>query len=259
MRQDDVLIKWTGSKRIQAPQIIQHFPRRIQTYYEPFVGGGSMLYVLLCSDVSVKRYRCSDQNHHLINLWNTIKSTPLKLFDFSCEHWPFTKEKYYELRTQFNEDGDPKKFFCLLRNCHQGLVRFNCDQKFNSAFHPKRRGIRPSRLKTVIDDWHTKLNENNVCFQVADYREIKPQQGDFMYLDPPYGSDQKFYFGDFDPTSLWQWLICQKAHWALSYNSVIPLHLYEKHVVIQNSLTNLDQLKGREILSDDSLYIHMEV
>lgn len=259
MRQDDVLVKWTGSKRIQAPQIIKHFPNDIQTYYEPFVGGGSMLYVLLCSEVSVKRYRCSDSNIHLINLWNMIKSTPLKLFDFYCEWWPFTKSKYSDLRDQFNQDGDPKKFFCLLRNCHQGLVRFNCNQEFNSGFHPKRRGIRPSRLKTVIDDWHMKLNEKNVRFHVADYREIKPKQKDFMYLDPPYETNQKFYFGDFECSLLWDWLVKQKTRWSLSFNESIPDHLYEKHIMIKNSLTNLDQLKGRKILSDDNLYIHMEV
>lgn len=36
-------IKWTGSKRKQAPYIVSQFPKEINTYYECFVGGASVL------------------------------------------------------------------------------------------------------------------------------------------------------------------------------------------------------------------------
>jgi hypothetical protein len=47
-----VLIKWTGSKRRQAKQIVAQFPRKIATYYEPFLGSGSVLYELLRTKTS---------------------------------------------------------------------------------------------------------------------------------------------------------------------------------------------------------------
>ncbi|MCH1578663.1 DNA adenine methylase, partial [Staphylococcus epidermidis] len=35
------LIKWTGSKRLQAKEIQKFIPENISTYYEPFLGGAS--------------------------------------------------------------------------------------------------------------------------------------------------------------------------------------------------------------------------
>ena len=36
-------IKWTGSKRKQASYIVSCFPKKIDIYYEGFVGGGSVI------------------------------------------------------------------------------------------------------------------------------------------------------------------------------------------------------------------------
>ncbi len=63
-----VLIKWRGSKRRQARQIVAKFPRQIATYYEPFLGGGSVLYELLGTDIEVGRIEFSDICEPLIAL-----------------------------------------------------------------------------------------------------------------------------------------------------------------------------------------------
>ena len=46
------VIKWSGSKRSQAKDIIKYFPKEIDTYYEPFCGGASVLRALLDSDMT---------------------------------------------------------------------------------------------------------------------------------------------------------------------------------------------------------------
>lgn len=70
------VIKWSGSKRSQCEDIIGLFPFEIDTYYEPFCGGCSILMGLIESEISVKRYVCSDINADLISLWNRIKESP---------------------------------------------------------------------------------------------------------------------------------------------------------------------------------------
>ena len=41
------VIKWSGSKRPIAQDIVDLFPREINNYYEPFCGGASVMRCLL--------------------------------------------------------------------------------------------------------------------------------------------------------------------------------------------------------------------
>ena len=50
------VIKWSGSKRSQAENILTYFPKEIDTYYEPFCGGASVLRRLLSSNIKVNHY-----------------------------------------------------------------------------------------------------------------------------------------------------------------------------------------------------------
>ena len=53
------IIKWTGSKRYQAPCIVDKFPKTINTYFEPFLGGGSVLGELL-ERLEAGTYKCNN-------------------------------------------------------------------------------------------------------------------------------------------------------------------------------------------------------
>ncbi len=51
------LIKYSGSKRLLASQIISYFPKQIDIYYEPFLGGGSVFLSLLQNnEIKVKKF-----------------------------------------------------------------------------------------------------------------------------------------------------------------------------------------------------------
>lgn len=74
-----------------------------------------MLYELLRSDVTVKRYRCSDICEPLIELWRLINSDPARI----CQRYEElrsalrgrVKDLYFEIRERFNRTYDPCDFF----------------------------------------------------------------------------------------------------------------------------------------------------
>lgn len=77
---NECLVKWSGSKRIQAKRIVDLFPNEIDTYYEPFMGGASVLLELLQrDDKKVNKYVASDLNIHAVNLFNLIKDNPQQI------------------------------------------------------------------------------------------------------------------------------------------------------------------------------------
>lgn len=68
------ILKWVGGKI----QIIETFPKEIDDYHEPFVGGGSVLLKLLESnEINVKgNIYAYDLNESLINLYKNIQKKP---------------------------------------------------------------------------------------------------------------------------------------------------------------------------------------
>ena len=203
------LIKWTGSKRLQAARIVAHFPAEIATYHEPFLGGGSVLGRLLDSAIRVGRYECSDSYAPLIALWNLVKDDPDRLIDgYSRLRRDATaggEGHYHEVRRSFNRDRCPVEFFFLLRTCRVGHVRINAKGDFTSAFDRSRAGTDPDLLRPVVQAWHRKLVAADVRFAVRDYREVVSGPGDLLYLDPPYRTST-LYYGRMDYGEMFSWL-----------------------------------------------------
>ena len=221
-----------------------------------------MLYVLLSSDIEIENFECSDLNASLIAIWQLAKDNPEELFDFYKSCWPFENDQYYEMRNEFNKDRDPKKFFCILRACRNGLVRYNLKGEFTSAFHLGRKGINPDKLYDVIMDWSSKIQ--NVTFKVQDYRDVQSEEDDFIYLDPPYAFIGEFYYGMINFQKLWNWMDSQKAPYVLSLNGFkndkdctinVPATLYDEYVLIDNGKNTFDQLMGNSVWARDSLYV----
>lgn len=271
MKFTDVLIKWTGSKRLQSDFIIDFYPKKIKTYYEPFIGGGSMLFALLNSDIELEKIECSDLNKPLIEIWKLTRDNPKKLSDAYFKYWNELKIKggdfYYETRQNFNSDQDPLKFFFLLRTCRNGLIRYNKKGQFTSAFHHGRSGMNPEKLEETIYNWHSLMSQKDIEFIVRDYADVVTKEGDFIYLDPPYkvsSSRTVMYFGEIDLDRLWEWMRIQKAHYIMSLNGTkdgvdmcvdVPEDLYTLHEFVNTGWGKFSQLQGNKVEVKDSLYV----
>ena len=189
-------VKWAGGKRQIIDKLKQYVPYEFNTYYEPFVGGGALLF-----ELSPKNAIINDYNKELMNVYECIKDS--KKFDAMCrelnhheaEH---SEEYYYEIR---NLDRDKKKFnkladykraartIYLNKACFNGLYRVNSKNEFNVPFGKKNKvNTYEGQNLGIICGY---LNYNDIKLFSVDFEEsVKDaKKGDFVYFDPPYDSD----------------------------------------------------------------------
>lgn len=269
------VIKWSGSKRSQAENIISYFPKEIDTYYEPFCGGASVLRRLLSSNIKVNRYICSDLNSDLIELWNEIKDNPAQVFNHykilwnemnSSEDKAIKREYFYKVRERFNKEKSPLDFMFIMRTTTNGMPRYNKNGEFNNSFHITRNGIIPETLEKIIYEWSKLLNKNNVEFRCCSYDEIKPSDNDFVYLDPPYANTKGMYYGTIDYIKLWDWLRYLKCKYALSFDGIsgevdstykVPEDIYSSHEYLLSGNSSFKRTIGKssDSIVYESLYI----
>ena len=270
-------IKWSGSKRSQANEIVKRIPREIGTYYEPFCGGCSVLRRLLSSkEHRVNSFVCSDANSDLIDLWNAIRDSPEFIVQEYTQMWnelnkdnDLERKKVYfnHVRERFNETRTPHDFLFIMRTTTNGMPRYNKNGKFNNGFHVTRNGIEPKRLNKVIHEWSNLLRERSVEFVCQDYSKVNPDKGDFMYLDPPYAGTKGMYHGGIDLNQLWDYLRKVKCGYALSFDGKIengddftysvPSDIYTSHEYLKSGNSSFRRVIGKnnhaEVL--ESLYM----
>ena len=268
-------IKWSGSKRSQAQNIVSFFPREIDTYYEPFCGGCSVLRAMFETDIKVNKYVCSDVNLTLISLWQLIKQNPKLVISEYRRLWEKMngletvqeqKDFYERIRHRFNKGKNPLDFMFLDRTCFNGLIRYNQNGEFNSPFHLNRCGIKPDTLEKIINEWSVLLNKHNVEFKMLTYRWIKPNENDYMYLDPPYSKTNGMYGQEFNNLRFFKWLKGMPCKWALSYDGKsgdkdntydVPTDLYDEHYYLSSGNSSFKRLKetDKNAMVYESLYI----
>lgn len=276
------LIKWTGSKTSQSKAIVDLFPKNIHTYYEPFIGGGSVLFEVLerceTNQISVQHFCCSDKNPDLINIYNIIKNNPNTLLSVYKECWDElynSNDKelvYYKYRDKYNNITLPTEyraclFYWILRTCFNGLIRYNKEGKFNTAFHHNRNGMNPIKVENLIMKYNNLFNKYNVIFSNIEYNNCIPlTNDDVVYLDPPYANTQGIYFADgISQTSFFNWLKNLPCNYYLSYDGKtnykdmtfdLPKELYNEHLYINSGVSSFHKLNSNNKTEvNESLYI----
>lgn len=264
------VIKWSGSKRSVAAELAAYFPY-FNRYFEPFVGGGSMLPFRKHLNGSA-----SDIMPELIRLWTVIRDTPDVAIDGYTKRWLNRQknghEVYYEVRESFNRTRNPIDFLFLSRTCVNGLIRFNKDGDFNNSLHHTRPGIAPDTLAQVIMMWSKAIQ--GVGFAVADYKTaLEPVcSGDFVFLDPPYESTKgRYQAASFDSERLYLELRRLNdigAKWMLTYDGQagkreyrvgLPEELYKTKVQINTGNSPFTRMMKQDLDAvTESVYLNYE-
>jgi len=184
-------VKWAGGKRQLIPQIEKHLPEKFSSYFEPFLGGGALLFHLLSENKNLKGY-VSDLNSDLILAYVTIRdnlSSLLKsLQKHSDNYFSDSKSYYYSVR-ETNPKSQIEKVSRLLfmnRTCFNGLYRVNSKGKFNVPLgrYSNPNIVQEENLRSV----NQFLNHNKIIIKCQDFSSTveKVKKGDFVYFDPPY-------------------------------------------------------------------------
>ena len=279
------IVKWSGSKRSQAAEIIKRFPREIDTYYEPFCGGCSVLFRLLQTpEIKVNRFVASDLNSDLIALWTEIRDNPDRLLKdyrifwnlFNCKGLEVSdfralcaeRKKYFSyVRERMNKEHNPSDFLFIMRTTTNGMPRYNDKGEFNNSCHFSRPGIDPVRLAPILNEWCRVLNKKQVEFVCRSYAKANPGANDFVYLDPPYFNTKGMYYGTIEFAQYFDWLRALPCKWAMSFNGrtdkedltvAVPPDIYKSHEYLKSGNSSFRRVigKDRHAYVEESLYLN---
>ncbi|KEZ23282.1 DNA adenine methylase [Ureaplasma diversum] len=182
-------IKWVGGKKQLIDEIEKRLPLEFNNYYEPFVGGGAVLFSL-----TPKKAFINDINEVLINAYKVIKNNPYQLIEAleKLDSIDCTKEVYYQLRNKFNNKILAKEFdvenaslfIFLNKKCFNGLYRVNSKGLFNVPYNNK------VKCNSYQKDNILNISKylQNVEITNLDFEESlkNAQKGDLIFLDSPY-------------------------------------------------------------------------
>lgn len=182
-------VKWVGGKRQLLKQFKElglypphKFNPEVNTYFEPFVGGGAVFFDLL-----PKYANLSDLNSDLVTTYNVIKSKVEELIHSLKKH-KNNKEYFLKIRaldvTKLTDVEIASRFIYLNRTCFNGLYRVNSKGQFNVPFGKNKNPL----ICDEINLRRASKELKNVNIKHEDYKSVlkKAKKGDFIYFDPPY-------------------------------------------------------------------------
>lgn len=183
------ILKWAGGKKQLLPEIEMFLPDKISTYYEPFLGGASVLFF-----IQPKIAYINDYNSDLINVYDCVKNNLDELLESLKKH-KNSSDYFYKIReldrkssvfSKLTNVEKASRFIFLNKTCYNGLFRVNKAGEFNTPFgyYKAPNIVNETTLRAV----NLYLNENDIKYSSLDFEEFlkNVKKNSFVYLDPPY-------------------------------------------------------------------------
>jgi len=184
-------LKWAGGKRQLTDEIAARVPR-YNTYYEPFVGAGAILFHLQPNKAVI-----NDLNEQLYYTYVSIRDNVDELIELLEKHQQKnTSEYYYEIQemdrspsfAKMSEVDKAARLIYLNKTCYNGLYRVNSQGLLKA---PYGRYKNPSICeKEVLKAISKYFNSHDIKILNGDFEASveEAKRGDFVYFDPPYDS-----------------------------------------------------------------------
>ena len=195
-------MKWAGGKTQIIDDLLALAPSRIDTYYEPFVGGAA-LFFRLAADPGRRPRRAvlNDLNRELIAAFRAVRDDVERLIErldglqraYLTLDGDAREARFYEVREEYRAlvaaEGAPDievaaHLIFLNKTCFNGLYRVNRRGQFNV---PHGRYARP----TICDA--DGLHAASAALASAELLSVDFEEacadagpGDFVYFDPPF-------------------------------------------------------------------------
>ena len=191
------VLKWAGGKQALADRLIEFFPDKFTRYYEPFIGGASVLLTLQPARAVV-----GDLNDWLLDTYAAIHSDYARVAKY-LDNMVNTKEEFERIRAVQPSNLDlfqrAAHLIYLNKTCFRGLFRVNRNGRFNVPYGAyDRRYYDPENLGTVatcLRDVEIRHTDFELCLA-----DVTPN--DFVYMDPPYYKQGGY--SDFDRYTKWK-------------------------------------------------------
>lgn len=184
-------LNYTGGKYKLLPQLLELFPKQVNTFVDLFAGGGNV-----SVNVKAEKVVFNDlmwqvpemlQEFKKIGVEESLRKIDgyISSYDLSKEN----KEGYLALRELYNKGkSDPLMLYTLICYSFNNQIRFNNKGAYNMPFGKDRSSFNPTlREKFII--FVQRLQSMEIQFSSKDFRELDLDtlgDNDFVYCDPPY-------------------------------------------------------------------------
>ena len=191
------VLKWAGGKQALADGLVRRFPEGFERYYEPFLGGASVLFTLRPEKAVV-----GDRNDWLLDAYRALRDDHRRVAAL-LDGFVNTREEFDRVRRVPPESLDlhhrAAQLIYLNKTCFRGLFRVNAQGRFNVPYGAyDRRYYDPDNLEAAA------RLLRDVEIRYGDFEEVAADAaaGDFVYFDPPYYKQGGY--ADFDRYTKWK-------------------------------------------------------
>lgn len=184
-------MNYIGGKGRLLPQLLPHFPSKIDRFIDVFSGGANV-----AANTPTKDIILNDINFYIMDIikyfYNVEVLEILEEIDYYINKYKlskYNKEGYLQLRSEYNKSPHPIKLYTLICYSFNYQFRFNNNHEFNNPFG-KNRSHFSQKLREKLIKFSLRLKEKNILFDTNEFQNFLEsfefQEFDFVYLDPPY-------------------------------------------------------------------------